>query len=89
MKKSDFVDFLANHSGESKVHAKNSLESVLDAITAALKSGNKVELTGFGTFEVRHRASRMGRNPRTGETIQIAASRSPAFKAGKKFKDSI
>ena len=65
------------------------VDAVLDSITGALKQGDKVQISGFGTFEVRHRAARQGRNPQTGATIQIAASKAPAFKAGKALKDAV
>jgi DNA-binding protein HU-beta len=89
MNKSDLVDAIADSAGLSKADAGRALDAVVDTITGALKAGNAVSLVGFGTFSVRDRAARTGRNPRTGETIQIAASKNPAFKAGKALKDAV
>lgn len=89
MNKGDLVDAVADATGDSKAAASAAVDAVLDSITGALKRGDKVQLSGFGTFEVRHRAARQGRNPQTGATIQIAASNSPAFKAGKALKDAV
>ena len=89
MNKSDLVDAIAESAGLSKADAGRALDAVVDTITGALKSGQSVSLVGFGTFAVRDRAARTGRNPRTGETIQIAASKNPAFKAGKALKDAV
>ena len=89
MNKSDLVDAIAESAGLSKADAGRALDGVVDAITGALKSGQSVSLVGFGTFTVRERAARTGRNPRTGETIQIKASKNPAFKAGKALKDAV
>ena len=89
MNKSDLVDAIADSAGLSKADAGRALDAVVDSITGALKSGQAVSLVGFGTFSVRDRAARTGRNPRTGETIQIAASKNPAFKAGKALKDAV
>ena len=89
MNKSDLVDAVADAAGLSKADAGRALDATIDAITAALKSGQAVSLVGFGTFSVRDRAARTGRNPRTGETIQIKASKNPAFKAGKALKDAV
>jgi DNA-binding protein HU-beta len=89
MNKSDLVDAIADSAGLSKADAGRALDAVVDSITSALKGGNSVSLVGFGTFSVRDRAARAGRNPRTGETIQIAASKNPAFKAGKALKDAV
>ena len=89
MNKSDLVDAIADSAGLSKADAGRALDAVVDSITGALKSGQSVSLVGFGTFTVRDRAARTGRNPRTGETIQIAASKNPAFKAGKALKDAV
>ena len=89
MNKSDLVDAIADASGLSKADAGRALDATVDTITSALKSGQSVSLVGFGTFTVRDRAARTGRNPRTGETIQIAASKNPAFKAGKALKDAV
>ena len=89
MNKSDLVDAIAESAGLSKADAGRALDAFVDTVTAALKSGDAVSLVGFGTFSVRDRAARTGRNPRTGETIQIAASKNPAFKAGKALKDAV
>lgn len=89
MNKSEFVDSVAEKGNMSKTEAADAVEAVLDSIGAALKSGEQVTLVGFGTFLVRKREARQGRNPRTGETMQIAASNVPAFKAGKALKESV
>jgi len=89
MNKSDLVDAIADSSGLSKADAGRALDATVDTITSALKAGQSVSLVGFGTFAVRDRAARTGRNPRTGDTIQIAASKNPAFKAGKALKDAV
>ena len=89
MNKSDLVDAIADGAGLSKADAGRALDATLKAITAALKKNNTVSLVGFGTFSVRKRAARTGRNPRTGETIKIKASKNPAFKAGKALKDAV
>ena len=89
MNKSDLVDAIADSAGLSKADAGRALDAVVDTITGALQSGGSVSLVGFGTFSVRDRAARTGRNPRTGQTIQIAASKNPAFKAGKALKDAV
>jgi DNA-binding protein HU-beta len=89
MNKSDLVDAIADSAGLSKADAARALDAVVDTVTGALKAGDSVSLVGFGTFSVRDRAARTGRNPRTGETIQIAASKNPAFKAGKALKDAV
>lgn len=88
MTKQDLVVALAK-SGMTKVAAASALDALADTITAALKKGEKVTWTGFGTFEVRPRAARMGRNPQTGAPLHIAASKTPAFKAGKSLKDAV
>lgn len=89
MNKSDLIDAIADSAGLSKADAGRALDGFVDAITGALKAGQSVSLVGFGTFSVRDRAARTGRNPRTGETIKIAASKNPAFKAGKALKDAV
>jgi len=89
MNKSELVDAIAESAGLSKADAGRALDAVVNTITGALKSGDSVSLVGFGTFTVRDRAARTGRNPRTGETIQIKASKNPAFKAGKALKDAV
>lgn len=89
MNKSELVDAVASATSSSKGDAQASVDAVINAITDALKKGDKVSLTGFGTFEVRDRAARTARNPQTGETIQVKASKAPAFKAGKSLKDAV
>ncbi len=89
MNKSDLVDAIAADSGLSKADAGRALDGFTSAVTAALKGGDSVSLVGFGTFAVKRRDARAGRNPRTGETIQIKASNNPAFKAGKALKDAV
>ncbi|PCI36842.1 MAG: DNA-binding protein HU [Rhodospirillaceae bacterium] len=89
MNKNDLIDAVATNSGVSKADATNATNAVFDAITDALVSGGEVRLTGFGSFSVANRAARQGRNPQTGATIQIAASKQPKFKAGKGLKDSV
>ena len=89
MNKSDLIDAIADSAGLSKADAGRALDAVVDTVTGALQSGDSVSLVGFGTFSVRDRAARQGRNPRTGETIQIKASKNPAFKAGKALKDAV
>ena len=88
MTKADLVDEMAK-ALDSKQAAKAALDSLLEAITGALKKGDAVTLTGFGTFKVTERKARTGRNPQTGEPIQIAAGKSIKFSAGKKLKASI
>ena len=89
MNKADVVAALADQAGLSKSDAARALDSFIDIVTAALKKGETVSLVGFGSFDARQRAARTGRNPRTGETIEIPASRNPAFKAGKALKDAV
>ena len=89
MKKSELIEKIAAHADISKKAAGDALEALTDAITESLKSGNDVALTGFGTFSVRERAAREGRNPQTGASIQIAASKSAGFKQGKTLKESL
>ena len=89
MNKTELVDAVAEKADLSKADAGKAVDAVLDVITATLGRGEQVTLVGFGTFEVRDRAARTGRNPRTGETIEIKASRAPAFKAGKALKDAV
>ncbi|MFT6048247.1 MAG: DNA-binding protein HU-beta [Arenicella sp.] len=89
MNKSELVELIASSADISKSSAGDALEAVLDGITGALSSGNSVTLVGFGTFSVSHRTARDGRNPRTGETIQIKASNLAKFKAGKALKDAL
>lgn len=89
MNKSELIDAVAEGSDISKAAAGRALDAMINAISDALKKGDTVNLVGFGTFTVRERAARTGRNPRTGETINIAASKNPAFKAGKALKDAV
>ena len=89
MNKSDLIDKIAVSTDISKAAAGRALDATIDSITDALKDGEQVVLVGFGTFHVKDRAARTGRNPRTGETIKIKASKSPGFKAGKVLKDAV
>ncbi len=89
MNKNDLVAEVAASARLSKADAAKSVDAVFDSITLALSSGNEVRLVGFGTFSVAQRKATQGRNPRTGERIQIPASRQPKFKAGKSLKDSV
>ncbi|HSH26732.1 MAG TPA: HU family DNA-binding protein [Wenzhouxiangella sp.] len=89
MNKSELIDSIADGSGLSKADAQRALDATIESITKTLKKGDTVSLVGFGTFSVKKRAARTGRNPATGETIKIKASKTPAFKAGKGFKDAI
>ncbi len=89
MNKTELVAAIAQKANISKRDAENALTAFTDTVADALKKGDKVQLVGFGTFEVSSRSARTGRNPRTGETMTIAASKTPKFKAGKALKDSI
>ena len=89
MNKNEFVAAVAAKADISKADASRAVDAVFDAITDVLKSGDEVRLVGFGTFAVSARAASEGRNPRTGETIKIAASKQPKFKAGKVLKDAL
>lgn len=89
MTKQQIIDELAMRADLTKRAAGDALEGVLDIITEQLASGNKVTLTGFGTFLVRHRAARMGRNPQTGAPLHIDAQNTPAFKAGSALKGAV
>ncbi len=89
MNKNDLVASVANDSGLSKADSAKAVDSVFDNISKALSSGSDVRLVGFGTFSVAQRRASEGRNPRTGEKIQIPASKQPKFKAGKALKDSV
>jgi DNA-binding protein HU-beta len=89
MNKSELVDAMADAADISKSSAARALDAFTDSIAAALKNGDTVSIIGFGTFTVKERAARTGRNPQTGESIQIAASKNPSFKAGKALKDAI
>ena len=87
--KNDLVAVVADKTGLSKADATKAVDGVFDAITDSLKAGTEVRLVGFGTFNVTRRAASEGRNPRTGERIQIPASNQPKFKAGKGLKDAV
>ncbi|QXE00282.1 bacterial nucleoid protein Hbs [Terribacillus aidingensis] len=87
MNKTDLINTVAEKSDLSKKDATNAVDAVFDSIMDSLKQGDKVQLIGFGNFEVRERAARKGRNPQTGKEIEIPASKVPAFKAGKALKD--
>jgi len=87
--KSELVDLVAEKAGMSKKDSEKAIKAVLDSITDGLVKGEKVQLVGFGTFEVRNRKEREGRNPATGEKIKIEALKVPAFKPGKALKDKI
>ncbi len=89
MNKSQLVDKIADGADLSKAAAARALDAFIDAVGDALKEGDQVSLVGFGTFTVRERASRTGRNPQTGETLEIAAAKLPAFKAGKALKEAV
>lgn len=89
MNKSDLITKVSETSELSKKDATKAVEAVFEAISEALQSGDKVQLVGFGNFEVRERSARKGRNPQTGEEIEIAASKVPTFKPGKALKDGI
>ena len=89
MNKAELIDAVAEDSDLTKASAARALDSAIENITNALKGGDSVTLVGFGTFTVRRREARMGRNPRTGEAIQIKASNVPGFKAGKALKDAL
>ncbi len=89
MNKNDLIARVAELSELPKADATRATDAVFEAITETLKDGDEVRLVGFGTFAVTHRAASEGRNPRTGETIQIAASKQPKFKAGKGLKDAV
>ena len=89
MNKNDLVSAVANSAGLSKVDAAKAVDGVFDAISGALSSGGDVRIVGFGTFSVANRKATTGRNPRTGEAIQIPASKQPKFKAGKGLKDAV
>ena len=89
MNKTDLIDVVAESADLPKASAGRAVEAMVNAITKALKKNDEVTLVGFGTFSVRKRAARAGRNPRTGETIKIGASKVPAFKPGKALKDAV
>lgn len=89
MTKVELVASVADKASITKKDAEKALTAVIESITEALASGDKVQLIGFGTFEVRERAARKGHNPKTGKEIQIPASKAPAFKSGKALKDAV
>lgn len=89
MNKSELITAMSERGGVTKKDAERSLNGLIEAVTEELKSGGKVQLVGFGTFEVAERPEREGRNPSTGETITIKAAKVPKFKAGKAFKDAM
>jgi DNA-binding protein HU-beta len=89
LNKAELVSKVAEKAGLSKKDSEKAVAAVFDSIQDTLKAGDKVQLVGFGTFEVRERGARIGRNPRTAEKIEIPASKVPAFKAGKALKDAI
>ena len=89
MNKTELIDAMAEAADISKAEAGRALDGMIDAITGAVKSNDTVSIIGFGTFALSERAARKGRNPKTGEEIQIKASKSPKFKAGKAFKDAV
>ncbi|SFS33509.1 HU family DNA-binding protein [Marininema halotolerans] len=89
MNKAELIDQVAESMGKTKKETTLLVEAVLDSISEALRQGEKVSLIGFGNFEVRERAARTGRNPQTGEAIQIEASKVPAFKPGKQLKEAV
>ena len=89
MNKAEFISAVSEAAGSSKSDATAHVEAMIDVVTNTLKSSNEVALVGFGTFKAKKREARTGRNPRTGESIQISASVVPSFKAGKAFKDAL
>ncbi|MBQ4543699.1 MAG: HU family DNA-binding protein [Clostridia bacterium] len=89
MNRQELIASIAEKSGITKKDAETVLSATIASITEALKKGDKVQLVGFGTFEIRERAARTGRNPATGAEIKIAAAKTPAFKAGKALKDAV
>ena len=89
MNKNELIEAIAEEADLSKASAGRALDAAINAITGALTKQDTVSLVGFGTFSVKHRAAREGRNPRSGETIQIKASNAPGFKAGKALKDAV
>jgi len=89
MTKAEFVAKIVEKTGSTKVDADKAVQAFLETVTDVLKAGDKVAFAGFGSFEVTERAAREGRNPQTGETMQIKASKAPKFKAGKTLKDAV
>ncbi len=89
MNKTELISAISEKSGLSKKDSEKALSAAVESISDALVSGDKVQLVGFGVFEVKNRAARMGRNPKTKEAIKIPASKTPVFKAGKALKDAV
>ena len=89
MNKSEFVNAIAEETGFSKADAVRAADAFVDVVTNTLKAGDSISLVGFGTFSIKRREARTGRNPRTGDPIKIAASNIPGFKAGKALKDAV
>ncbi|MCI7789559.1 MAG: HU family DNA-binding protein [Lachnospiraceae bacterium] len=89
MNKTELIDAMASKTGLTKKNAEAALNAFVETVSEQLAKGDKISLVGFGTFEVAERAEREGRNPQTGETMKIAASKAPKFKAGKALKDSV
>lgn len=89
MNKSDLIAAVAAKTGETKKNAEASINAIVDVIAETLANGDKIQLVGFGSFEVRTRAARKGRNPQTGKEMKIAAKKAPVFKAGKALKDAV
>ena len=89
MNKTELIDAVAEAADLTKAESSRAVDAVVAAVTKALKDGDAVTLVGFGTFQVRDRAARTGRNPKTGDTIKIAASKNPSFKAGKALKEAV
>ena len=89
MNKSDLIAAVAAKTGETKKNAEASINALIDVIAESLKDGEKIQVVGFGSFEVRERAERTGRNPQTGKEMKIAAKKAPVFKAGKALKDAV
>jgi DNA-binding protein HU-beta len=89
MNKPELIDTIASHSNLTKADAGRALDALIKTIESTLKAGDSIALVGFGTFDVKERAERTGRNPQTGQPITIAASKSPSFKPGKALKDAV
>ncbi|OUU79864.1 MAG: DNA-binding protein HU [Gammaproteobacteria bacterium TMED78] len=89
MNKAQLIDSVASQANLSKADASRAVDALVSSVSSSLRDGDQVSIVGFGTFTVKHRAARMGRNPRTGETIQIAATNVPGFKAGKALKEAV
>ena len=89
MNKTELIGIVAKNAGMTRKDAEKSVGAAIEAVIAAMKAGEKVQLAGFGSFEIKEHAARKARNPRTGEEIEIAASKSPKFKASKTLKDSV